>query len=52
MRALVVPIGHYSLDQEQLVRTKKLEHLGVVEVIDPGNLEPADLGAKNPDQPE
>ena len=46
VRALVVPIGHYSLDQEQLVRTKKLEHLGIVEVIDPEDLEPSDLAQR------
>ena len=46
VRALVVPIGHYSLDQEQLVRTKKLEHLGVVEVMNSGDLGPADLAQR------
>ena len=46
VQALVIPIGHSSLDQEQLVRTKKLEHLGIVEVIDPGELEPAYLAQR------
>ena len=46
VRALMVPIGHYSLDQEQLVRTQKLEKLGVVEVIDPRHLDPADLAQR------
>ena len=44
--ALMVPIGHYSLDQEQLVRTRKLEGLGIVEVIDPRALEPTYLAQR------
>ena len=43
VRALVVPIGHYEKDREQLVRTKKLEQMGVVETLDPHKLEPQDL---------
>ncbi len=46
VRAIVVPIGHYNQDQEQLVRTKKLEQLGIVEVIHPSDLEPAYLAQK------
>jgi predicted glycosyltransferase len=41
VNSLVVPIGHYSKDEEQLVRTKKLENLGVVEMLEPDNLDPA-----------
>ncbi|NEO29989.1 MAG: glycosyl transferase [Symploca sp. SIO3C6] len=41
--SLVVPLGHYSKDQEQLARTKKLEKLGIVEVIEPDKLEPTYL---------
>ncbi|MDJ0674330.1 MAG: glycosyltransferase [Calothrix sp. MO_167.B42] len=40
VRAMVVPIGHYSKDQEQLMRTKKLAELGIVEVINPEDLQP------------
>ncbi|MUG96379.1 glycosyl transferase [Scytonema sp. UIC 10036] len=40
VRAIVVPIGHYDQDLEQLVRTRKLEQMGIVEVIHPNNLEP------------
>jgi predicted glycosyltransferase len=40
VRSLVVPIGHYHYDEEQLIRTKKLEKLGIVEVIEPSQLEP------------
>ncbi|MCU0532722.1 MAG: glycosyl transferase [Hydrococcus sp. Prado102] len=46
VRSLVAPIGHYSYDKEQLVRTQKLENLGIVEVLDPENLEPAYLAQK------
>ncbi|WP_342747364.1 glycosyltransferase family protein [Hydrococcus rivularis] len=46
VRSLVVPIGHYSYDKEQVIRTKKLEKLGIVEVIEPENLEPAYLAQK------
>jgi predicted glycosyltransferase len=43
VRSLVVPIGHYDNDKEQLVRTNKLEKLGIVEVIDPSELTPENL---------
>ncbi len=46
VRALVVPIGHYEQDREQLVRTKKLEQMGVVETIDPQQLEPTELAQR------
>jgi predicted glycosyltransferase len=46
VRAIMVPIGHYDQDQEQLVRTKKLEELGIVEVLHPRDLEPAYLVQK------
>lgn len=46
VRSLVAPIGHYSYDKEQLVRTQKLESLGIVEVLDPDNLEPTYLAQK------
>ncbi|MEO1375333.1 MAG: glycosyltransferase [Cyanobacteria bacterium J06635_10] len=46
VRAIVVPIGHYDKDREQLLRTKKLEELKIVEVINPNNLEPAHLAEK------
>lgn len=45
-RAIVVPIGHYDQDREQLVRTQKLEQLGIVEVIHPSDLEPAHLAQR------
>lgn len=41
VRAIVVPLGHNNQDKEQLVRTQKLEKLGIVEVLHPENLEPA-----------
>ncbi len=40
VRAIVVPIGHYSKDHEQLMRTKKLKTLGIVEVINLNDLQP------------
>ena len=46
VRALVVPIGHYEQDREQLVRTNKLEQMGVVEVINPEELEPTNLARR------
>jgi predicted glycosyltransferase len=46
VRSLVVPIGHYENDKEQLVRTRKLEKMGVVEVIEPQSLEPTYLAQK------
>jgi predicted glycosyltransferase len=41
VNSLVVPIGHYNKDEEQLVRTRKLENLGAVKMLEPDNLEPA-----------
>jgi predicted glycosyltransferase len=38
VRSLVVPIGHYSKDQEQLMRTRQLENLGIVQVLEPEKL--------------
>ncbi|GAB4207411.1 MAG: glycosyltransferase [Coleofasciculaceae cyanobacterium] len=38
VRAIVVPLGHDNQDREQLVRTSKLEQLGIVEVIRPNDL--------------
>ncbi|NJL43307.1 MAG: glycosyl transferase [Pseudanabaena sp. RU_4_16] len=46
VRSLVVPIGHYENDKEQLVRTRKLEKMGIVEVVEPQNLEPTYLAQK------
>jgi predicted glycosyltransferase len=46
VRSLVVPIGHYDNDKEQLVRTNKLEKLGIVEVIDPSELTPEHLAQR------
>lgn len=46
VRSLVVPIGHYSKDKEQLVRTEKLERMGIVEVFDPEKLEPTYLAQR------
>jgi predicted glycosyltransferase len=46
IRSLVVPIGHYSYDKEQLVRTQKLENLGIVKVIEPEELEPTYLAQR------
>lgn len=46
VRSIVAPIGHYSQDNEQLIRTKKLEKLGIVEVLDPNSLESNHLTAK------
>ena len=43
VRAIVVPLSHDNQDKEQLVRTQKLERLGLVEVIHPDNLEPAHI---------
>ncbi len=43
VRALVLPLGHHNQDREQLVRTRKLEEMGVVEVINPQQLMPTDL---------
>lgn len=46
VRAIVVPIGHDNQDKEQLVRTQKLEELGIVEVVHPEILEPAYLAER------
>ncbi len=46
VRSLVVPIGHYDQDHEQLIRTHKLADLGVVEVIQPSQLEPHRLAQR------
>ena len=46
VRSLVVPIGHYDQDQEQLIRTRKLAKMGVVEVIAPQHLEPTALAKR------
>lgn len=46
VRAIVAPIGHYDQDREQLVRTKKLEQLGIVEVIPTQELEPTYLAQR------
>lgn len=46
VRAIVVPIGHEKQDQEQLVRTQKLENLGLVDYILPQNLTASHLAQK------
>ena len=46
VRSLVVPIGHYDQDREQLVRTRKLAAMGVVEVLDFQDLEPNTLSQR------
>ena len=46
VRSIVTPIGHYSQDNEQLIRTQKLEKLGLVEVFDPNHLEANHLAQK------
>ena len=46
VRSIVAPIGHYSQDNEQQIRTKKLEKLGIVEVIDPNELKANHLAQK------
>lgn len=43
VKAIVVPLSHNDQDKEQLLRTQKLENLGVVEVIHPENLNPTYL---------
>jgi predicted glycosyltransferase len=45
-RAIVVPIGHENQDQEQLVRTQKLEKLGIVDCILPQDLTASYLAEK------
>lgn len=46
VRSLVVPIGHYGKDEEQLLRTKKLEKLGIVNVLYGEQLNPNSLAEK------
>lgn len=46
VRAIVVPIGHEKQDQEQLVRTQKLENLGLVDCILPEHLTASHLAQK------
>lgn len=46
VRAILVPIGHDNQDKEQLVRTKKLEKLGIVDCIHPQDLEASHLVEK------
>ena len=46
VRSLVVPIGHYDQDHEQLIRTRKLAEMGVVDVIDSQSLEPTALAQR------
>jgi predicted glycosyltransferase len=46
VRAIVVPIGHEQQDKEQLVRTQKLENLGVVDCILPESLTASHLAEK------
>jgi predicted glycosyltransferase len=46
VRALVVPIGHENQDKEQLIRTTKLEALGIVDFIHPQDLDAANLAEK------
>ncbi|MBD2336542.1 glycosyl transferase [Calothrix sp. FACHB-156] len=43
VRAIVVPIGHENEDKEQLVRTQKLQQLGIVDYILPKDLEATHL---------
>lgn len=46
VRAIVVPIGHEKQDQEQLLRTQKLEKLGIVDCILPQHLTASHLAQK------
>ncbi|MBE9004668.1 glycosyl transferase [Fortiea sp. LEGE XX443] len=46
VRAIVVPIGHEQQDKEQLVRTHKLEQLGIVNYILPQDLTASYLAEK------
>jgi predicted glycosyltransferase len=46
VRSLVVPIGHYGKDEEQLLRTKKLEKLGIVQMLQDEELNPNSLAQK------
>ncbi|BAY89252.1 hypothetical protein NIES3275_12550 [Microchaete diplosiphon NIES-3275] len=43
VRAIVVPIGHENEDKEQLVRTQKLQQLGIVDYVLPEALTDAHL---------
>ena len=43
VRAIVVPIGHFDRDHEQLIRTHKLAELGIAEVLLPEALEPREM---------
>ena len=43
VKAIVFPLSHNDQDKEQLLRTQKLEELGVVDVIHAENLNPAYL---------
>jgi predicted glycosyltransferase len=46
VRAIVVPIGHERQDKEQLLRTQKLDKLGIVNCIHPQDLSPMYLTEK------
>lgn len=46
VRAIVVPIGHEHQDKEQLLRTQKLEKLGIVDSILPQNLTASNLAER------
>jgi predicted glycosyltransferase len=46
VRAIVVPIGHEHQDQEQLIRTQKLQQLGVVDCLLPQDLDPGYLSER------
>ncbi|XZF60757.1 MAG: glycosyltransferase family protein [Gloeotrichia echinulata DVL01] len=46
VRAIVVPIGHENQDQEQLIRTEKLQKLGIVDYIHSQYLEASYLADK------
>ncbi len=45
VRAIVVPIGHYDFDHEQVLRTRKLAARGVADVLLPEDLNPSALAA-------
>jgi predicted glycosyltransferase len=46
VRAIVVPIGHENEDKEQLVRTQKLQQMGIVNYIYPQDLEASYLAGR------
>lgn len=46
VRAIVVPLGHDRQDKEQLLRTQKLEQLGIVNCIHPQDLSSMRLAEK------